>query len=140
MASVATYLTFDGNCRQAMEFYRACFAAELYLLPYSEAPVESFRQVECASERVLHSKLQKGSELLMAWDAIPGTPFVRGNNFSVYVEGESLEETERLFAALSENGTVTMPLQNTFWGARFGTLTDQFGIQWMLNFALSKRA
>jgi PhnB protein len=61
-----------------------------------------------------------------------------GNNFSIAVECESMPEIDTLFTALGENGKVTMPLQDTNWGARFGMLTDQFGIRWMFNYELPK--
>ena len=79
-----------------------------------------------------------GSALLMASDTMPGMPFQQGNNFSVNINCESLEEIERFFTALSENGKVTMPLHDAFWGARFGMLTDQFGVNWMFNFEKPK--
>jgi PhnB protein len=69
----------------------------------------------------------------MASDTMPGMPFAQGNNFSVTIDCESVEEIDRCFAALSEKGKVTMPLQKTFWAPRFGMLTDRFGINWMLN-------
>jgi PhnB protein len=89
----------------------------------------------------MHAKLTKGPlPVLMASDTIPGMPFQEGNNFTVSTNCESLQETERLFAALGENGKVTMPLQSTFWAARFGMLTDQFGVNWMLNFEHPQQA
>lgn len=133
MKDVVTYLTFDGNCREAMEFYRTCFQAELYLMPFSKAPADLFGEAGQAGDRILHSTLRKGSRLLMASDTMPGMPFQAGNNFSVFLYCESLQETEELFLALGEGGKITMPLQDTFWNARFGTLTDRFGIQWMFN-------
>jgi len=140
MKDVVTYLTFDGNCRQAMEFYAKCLDAELYLLPFSKAPADLPNiAADAVNDRIMHSTLSKGRRLLMASDTLPGTPLQSGNNFSVFLYCESLEETERLFAALSEDGQVTMPLQDTFWNAHFGTLTDQFGIQWALNFELPKQ-
>ena len=138
MKFAVTYLTFDGNCRQAMEFYAKCLDAGLYLMPFSDSPVEVPNAEGVLGDRVMHSSLTKGSRLLMATDTWPGAPFQQGNNLSVCLYCESLEEIERLFTALSENGQVTMPLQDTFWNARFGTLTDQFGIQWMLNLELPK--
>jgi PhnB protein len=139
MKEVITFLHFDGNCREAMEFYKQCFGAELFLLPYSEAPVELPKEAKDAKDRIMHSTLTKGSTLLMAADTMPGMPWQQGNNFSVIVQCESLEETESLFTALGEKGTVTMSLQDTFWGARFGTLIDRFGISWMFNFAHPKQ-
>ena len=70
----------------------------------------------------------------MASDTMPGMPFQRGNNFSISVACESMPEMEKLFAALGENGHVTMPMHDAFWGGRFGMLTDQFGTSWMLSF------
>jgi PhnB protein len=136
---VVTYLNFDGNCRQAMEFYRTCFGADLYLLTFSEAPIELPGEAADVGERIMHATLTKGSRLLMAADTWPGMPFQQGNNVSVFIECGSLQEIEGLFTALGENGKVTMPLQDTFWGARFGTLTDQFGIHWMFDFSHSKQ-
>lgn len=135
MKEIVTFLAFDGNCRAAMEFYRKCFGAELFLLPYSEAPGDLPAKAR-ATDRIMHATLTNRSTLLMAADTMPGEPFRQGNNFSVMIHCESREEIERLFAGLGEKGEVTMSLQNTFWGARFGTLTDQFGIRWALNFAL----
>ena len=76
---------------------------------------------------------------VMASDTMPGMPFKQGNNFSICINCESPQELERLFSAVGERGKVTMPLQDTFWGARFGMLTDQFGINWMFNFEKPKQ-
>jgi PhnB protein len=137
MKPFINYLNFDGNCREAMEFYKKCFGAELYLLPFSEAPGDLPGAKE-ANDRVMHATLSKGSAtLLMASDTMPGTPFQPGNNFSVMIRCESVQEIEGLFAALGEKGSVTMALQETFWAARFGTLTDQFGISWIIQLETS---
>ena len=78
----------------------------------------------------------------MASDRMTGTPwsFERGNNFALSIECSSAEEQETLFARLAEGGSVTMPLSDTFWGARFGILLDQFGIAWMFNFDKASHA
>jgi PhnB protein len=131
MKEVSTYLTFDGNCRQAMEFYKRCLGGELYLMPFSEAPGEMPKD---AKDRIMHANLRNGSIALMASDRWGDHPYQTGNNFAICIAPESLAETEKLFAELGEKGTVTMALQDTFWGARFGTLVDQFGIHWMFNF------
>lgn len=136
MKGITTYLMFDGNCREAMTFYKECLGAELYLMPYSEAPGH---HPEEANDRIIHASLQKGAAALMASDTPPEMPSQQGNNFSVSLDCESLDEIERLFAAFSKNGKVTMALNDTFWGARFGMLTDQFGINWMFNFQQPKQ-
>jgi PhnB protein len=74
----------------------------------------------------------------MASDTMPGMPFQQGNNFAINIACESVEEIDKFFAALGEKGKVIMALQETFWAARFGMLTDQFGIGWMFNFEKPK--
>jgi len=136
MKSTITYLTFDGKTRQAMEFYKECLGAELQMMPFSEAPGAPPE----AKDRITHAHLSKGgATLLMASDTMPGTKLTQGNNFSVLVPCETAEEIDRLFTAFGRNGKVTMPLQDTFWGARFGMLTDQFGVNWMFNFEKPKQ-
>jgi len=139
MKEVIAFLSFDGNCREAMEFYKTCFEAELFLLPFSEVPGGLLAAAEKAQDRIMHSTLTRETTFLMAADIVPGPAFRRGDDFSIMVHCESMQEQERLFAALGEKGQITMPLQDTFWGARFGTLTDRFGIRWMFNFAHLKQ-
>jgi PhnB protein len=133
MKEIVTHLNFDGNCREAMEFYKKCFGAELFLMPFSEMPGELPKQAQQAKDRIMHASLTKGFRLLMAADTMPGMPLQQGNNFTVSIQCESLPEIERLFTGFAEKGKVVMPLQETFWAARFGMLTDQFGINWMFN-------
>jgi PhnB protein len=134
------FLSFDGNCREAMEFYQKCFEGELFLMPFSDAP-GNFSHSE-PKDHILHSTLKNGngSEILMAADSWAGTPHQLGNNFTVMIQSDNVDETERLFAGLGEGGKATMPLQETFWAARFGALTDRFGIQWTFNCAVPKPA
>jgi len=134
MKEIVTFLNFDGNCREAMEFYKTCFAAEVFLLPYSEAPGDFPWVTEETKDKIMHSSLTKGSlTILMGADTISSRPFQQGNNFSVTIHCESLQEIDALFTALGDNGEITMPLQETFWATRFWMLTDRFGIRWMLN-------
>ncbi len=138
MKEILTYLTFDGNCRAAMEFYAKGLGAELMMMPFSQMPGEASPAIAAAGDRIMHARISKGHTLLMASDGMPGMPFQQGNNFSVSITCESLDEIKQLFAALGENGTVTMPLQDQFWGAHFGMLKDQFGIHWMFNYEYPK--
>jgi PhnB protein len=134
MKEVVTFLNFDGDCREAVEFYKKCFGAELFLMTYGEAPGDPAWKAGDVKDRILHSGLTKGSTtILMAADVMPGAGARQYNGFGVAIQCESLPEIDALFAALSENGKVTMPLQETFWADRFGMLTDQFGICWMVN-------
>src|SRR5579884_4051016 len=130
MIAITPYLTFDGNCREAMSFYQKCLDAELEFTPFSQTPLSV---PKTAGDRIMHSRLTKGAVLLMASDSIPGTPLKMGNNLHIGVLCESVPEIEKLFASLSDKGKVIYPLTETFWGTRFGMLTDRFGINWVLN-------
>jgi PhnB protein len=136
MKEIITYLNFDGNTREAMTFYKRCLGGELQLMPFSEVPGDFPKE---AKDRIMHARLANGSAVLMASDTMPGMPFKQGSNFAICVNCETLQELEKFFTALGEKGKVTMPLQDTFWGARFGMLTDQFGINWMFNFEQPKQ-
>jgi len=141
MKQILPFLHFNGNCREAMEFYKQSLGAELFLLPYSSAPGDQTWVTPESHNLIMHSTLtHAGGQLLMAADTMPGHTFQPGSNFSVCIECESRDEIEAFFAALSAGGEVTMPLQETFWNAHFGMLTDKFGTRWMLNFPLSKPA
>jgi PhnB protein len=87
----------------------------------------------------MHASLTNGNAVLMASDTMPGMTFTPGNNVINNVDCESVDEIERVFAAMSEGGKVTMPLQDQFWGARFGMLVDKFGMNWMFNCQLPKK-
>ncbi|CAN5732883.1 VOC family protein [soil metagenome] len=130
MKQINVYLTFDGNCKEAMTFYAEALGADVQLMPFGDMP----QCPQGASERIMHARIAQGAAVLMASDTMPGMPFTQGNNFSVSVDSESVEEVDRLFAALGAGGKPTMPPQDMFWGAYFGMLTDRFGVNWMFNF------
>jgi PhnB protein len=131
MKAITAYLSFDGNCRQVMSFYQQCFGIELELKPYPDA---SGQPSTDPAAKIMHSQIVKdGTALLMASDTPHPGSIRPGNHFSVAIDCESVEEGDRLFAALGRGGEVRMPMTDAPWGARFGMLTDQFGIQWMLN-------
>ena len=134
MKAVNAYLNFNGNCREAMTFYANCLEAELHLMTFGEMPSPDGKPAaQEVRDRIMHARLNKGSVELMASDTMPGMPFQQGNNFTIALECENAQEVDKLFAALSQKGRVTMPVQETFWATRFGMLTDQFGVGWMLN-------
>ncbi|MCC7235473.1 MAG: VOC family protein [Bryobacterales bacterium] len=135
MKSANVYLNFDGNCLEAMTFYAKCLGGKLESFPFTEIPGGA---PPGAENRTLHANVTKGTVAIMASDTMPGMPFEQGNNFSISIHPDSKEETNALFAALSEGGTVTMPLGDQFWGAYFGMLKDRFGVHWMLNYELPK--
>ncbi len=132
------YLTFTDNCREVFDFYRSVFGGEyLIFQTFGDGPAD-MEIAESERDRVMHVTLSIGDAVLMGSDTAaafspPPTP---GNNFSLSYTPSSKEETDELFAKLSAGGKVTMPLQETFWGAYFGSCTDKFGINWQLDFEL----
>jgi len=131
MKSVTTSLTFDGNCRQAMTFYQQCLGGELTIANYPDA---SGQPSTDPAAKIMHAQLVSlGSPILMASDSPQHGTLHPGNNFSVAIDCQSVEEADRFFSGLAQGGKVRMPLGAAPWGAIFGMLTDQFGIQWMLN-------
>ena len=138
MATTNIYLNFDGNCEEAFIFFKSALGGEFnYVGRFGEMPPsEHFQLDEQAKNRIMHISLPVGNSLLMGSDTGGewAPALVKGNNFSVFVTADSKEEADRFFNALAEGGTVTMPMASTFWGDYFGTLTDQFGIHWMVSF------
>lgn len=142
MTTVNVYLTFNGNCRQAFDFYRSVFGGEfLTLSTFGEMPPQEGAppMPEATKNQVMHVSLPISKEtILMGSDAGEWSgKLVQGNNFSLTVNPDKKEEADRIFNALAAGGNITMPLNDTFWGAYFGMLTDQFGINWMVNYDLA---
>lgn len=143
MAVINPYLTFDGNCEEAFDFYKSVFGGEFAtVMRFGEMP-EGSPVPEESANRVMHVALPiGGGTMLMGSDTMPGMgpAFTAGNNFSVAVGPENEDEAKQLFDGLSAGGTVTMPLNKTFWGVLFGMLTDKFGIQWMVNYDYNRQS
>jgi PhnB protein len=136
MKSVNTYIHFAGNCREAMSFYQKCLGGELQFTP---RPDSGGNPTTDAAAKIMHAQLSRGgTPFLMASDGSPGGSWKPGNNFSVSVDCDSIDDIERLFAAVSDQGQITLPLGDMPWGARFGMLTDRFGVQWLFSCALGQ--
>lgn len=133
--SLNVYLIFNGNCRQAVEFYAEVFGTDKpHIMTFGEGPSNpDYPLPEEAKDRVMHTNLQIQGSTVMFSDTFPGHPFTEGNNFSLTVVSKDVEEIEALYRKLSEGGKVGMELQETFWSKRYGTLTDKFGIGWQLS-------
>ncbi|RCU43914.1 VOC family protein [Chryseobacterium lacus] len=138
MATVNTYLTFNGNCEEAFNFYKSVFGGDFaYIGRFGEMPEgDGYSVPEADKNKIMHVGLPIGNTILMGSDTGGdwAAKLIEGNNFSVSVNTESKEEADRIFNGLTAEGQITMPMENTFWGAYFGMLTDKFGIQWMVNF------
>ena len=136
--SLSTYLFFDGNCREAFEFYRSVFGGEyLALQTFGDGPPD-MNVPESEKDRIMHVSLAVGSGVLMGSDSTSafGPAPVQGTNFAISIVGESRGHCDEVLAKLSEGGTVKMPMEETFWGAYFGCWVDRFGINWMINYEL----
>ncbi|MBC6991032.1 VOC family protein [Hymenobacter sp. BT491] len=127
------YLTFNGNCREAMTFYRDCLGGDLQIQSFADTPAVADQMPAEAQQGVMHAILKSGDLVLMASDSGMGQ-VTNGNSVSLSLDCPSAEEIATLFAKLSEGGTVTMALADTFWGATFGMFTDRYGMSWMLNY------
>ena len=133
--SLSTYLHFNGNCREAFEFYRSAFGGEFDVLQtFGDGPADMDVPGD-ESNNIMHVSLRIGTSVLMGSD-VPSTfasPVQMGSNISISYASPSREETDALFAKLADGGTVTMPLQDMFWGDYFGSCVDKFGINWMIS-------
>ncbi len=130
------YLTFNGECENAMNFYADVLNGELTMMSrFSEMPPSVAEIPESAKNLVMHSTLNLGNFDLMASDTIEPERLNTGNHCSLSVNVDAADEAADVFNSLAEGGIVTMPFEDAFWGGKFGMLTDKFGIQWMVSSA-----
>jgi PhnB protein len=142
MVTINPYLSFNGYCEEAFNLYKSVFGGEFsHVERYKDMPSEK-PIPETEKQKILHIALPISKEvILMGSDTseVMGQISKRGNNFSLSVSTESEEETARIFNALAKDGTITMKLGKTFWGAFYGMLIDKFGIQWMVSYELGQK-
>ena len=126
------YLSFDGRCREAFEFYEKALAGRIaFLQTIGESPMASNMPAD-AHGRIMHVTVQIGDQVLQGADA-PLGQFTTPAGFCVSAEFDDVTEGERVFTTLAQNGVVQMPFQETVWAKGFGMLVDQFGIPWIVN-------
>jgi PhnB protein len=126
------YLTFNGQCEAAFKFYEQCLGGKIVaMLTHEGSPMAEHVPSEWRN-KIMHACLTVGDRELMGSDS-PPEHYEETKGFSVQLGIDDPVEAERIFQALAENGTVQMPIQETFWAARFGMVVDQFGIPWMIN-------
>jgi len=129
---VNPYLLFNGQCEAAFKFYEKALGGKIaFKITNGESPVAKETPPERLNQ-ILHARLEVNGQDIMGSDA-PPERYDEPKGFSVTLGVETAAEAERVFAALSEKGKVSMPIQETFWAIRFGMVTDQFGIPWMVN-------
>ena len=130
---VQAYITFDGRCEEALEFYKKSIGAEVTgLMRWKESPDAAMKPPPGYEEKIMNAAFRIGETQLMADDGMGG----KGSEFkgmTLVIEVADDAEAQRVFTALGEGGSVTMPLMKTFWTSSFGMLTDKFGVPWMVN-------
>jgi PhnB protein len=132
MPVLDSYLFFSGNCAQAMRFYERALGGKLEaVMTYGQSP-EPEQCPAGAKDMVMHTSLKLGDRTLMASDVPPAMGPKPMAGFALSLNYDSAEEAQRIFTALSQGGSVTMPMTKTFWAESFGMLVDQFGTPWMV--------
>ncbi|MES2939648.1 MAG: VOC family protein [Pseudomonadota bacterium] len=132
---IEAYLTFGGNCEEALNFYVQCLGGKIEaLMRYEGTPMDNDQLPPGWKNKVMHSVFDANGARFMASDGMPGAPAPSYSGFtmSAYVPGDKAE-AERVFDALAQGGKVTMPFAPPFWGGHFGMLTDRFGVPWMVS-------
>jgi PhnB protein len=131
------YLAFSGNCEEALKFYAVCLEGKITQMNYfKDSPMEVQEEQK---NKVLHAELQFKGGTFMASDSLPINSITRGDNVNLSINFDDIATMEKYFAALSDGGMVTMPLQDQFWGARFGMVRDKYGVNWMFNCNLENK-
>jgi PhnB protein len=131
---VSPYLNFDGRCAAAFEFYAKCLEGKVtFGMTFGDSPMAGQVPPDW-HKKLMHATLEVDDMTLMGCDAPPGR-YERPQGIHVAIGLDDLVTAARIFDALAAGGTISMPLQETFWAARFGMLVDQFGIPWMINCA-----
>jgi PhnB protein len=134
---LSPYLNFDGKCETAFKFYEQCLGGKIDgKMTYGESPMANEVPPDW-HDKVMHIQMTVGNQSLMGSDNMPEY-FEEAKGTSILIYADSSAQAEQFFNALSENGTIKMPIQETFWAARFGMLVDQFGIPWMVNCDLGR--
>ena len=139
MATINPYLTFNGTCEAAFNFYKSVFGGEFQMIgKFKDMPPQEGMEVPASEgDKIMHVSLPISKEtILMGSDtsAAFGPPMVEGNNFSISISTGSKEEADKMFKGLSAGGKVTMPMGDTFWGSYFGMFADKFGMNWMVGY------
>ena len=143
MTKLNPYLSFKGTCEEAFNFYRSVFGNEfLFVGRFNDMPENTnYPILESEKDKIMHISLPISAETILYGCDITQSfesSTDAGSNISLSIETDSIEEATRIFNGLSSGGNVTMPLDKTFWDAYFGMCTDKFGINWMVNYDLSK--
>lgn len=130
------YIHFQGNAEEAMNFYSEALGGGIIAISrYGDSPMPSDEDYK---DKVIHGRVQFGDNVIMISDTFKENAVNTDGNIQLSIELAQEGEIDDVFKKMSAGGTVTMELQNTFWGARFGMLKDKFGVSWMFNYEMKK--
>ena len=134
---IEVYLNFNGNCREAVEFYADAFQTDMQqIMTFKDAPPDpDFPIPEEAKNRIMHTYLNICGNRVMFSDTLPGAPVTIGNNITITVMSNNIDNLKSYFEKLKQGGKVSMEIQETFWSKCYGSLTDKFGVEWQLSHA-----
>lgn len=133
MDAIIPYLSFNGNAADALAFYAKAFDGKIvFQQSFGESPMGGNTPAD-HKDKVMHARFEAGGLTLMVSDNMPGHVVTNGSNTNLSLNFSTVQDIDKTFASLSEGANIIMPLQDTFWGAKFGMLTDKFGINWMFN-------
>lgn len=131
---ISPYLSFNGNCAEAVAFYEKAFNVKAEIMRYKDAPPEDGYQLPEGTENlVMHAQFEIDGAMIMLCDLPPQTPVKVGENIAIMAEFDSADQAKAAFEALKDGGEVSMEIQETFWSKCFGSLTDKFGISWNIS-------
>lgn len=133
---INSYLTFNGNCREAMTFYQNCLGGELTFQTIGDSPLAQ-KMPKKMKNCILHATLKKEKLILMATDIVNENELTKGNSITLSLHCDSEKQLKSCFTKLATNGTINCNLETNFWGVLFGELTDKFGNHWILNYNIN---
>ncbi|MBO9619118.1 MAG: VOC family protein [Niabella sp.] len=134
MQAITPYLNFNGNAAEALDFYANALGGQVVHKQTFGETQNEFPSPEAMKDKIMHAVFNAGELNFMVSDCPPDMQVTGGSNVSLALNFTDEAGIEKAFNALGEGGTITMPLQDTFWGAKFGMLTDKFGFSWMFNY------
>lgn len=136
MPQLSAYLSFDGNCADALHFYERVLGGRIEtMIRYADAPPDAAMPALSAedAERIMYARLALDEQTLMGSDATAGHPYPGKKGMALSLAYPTVSDAQRVFEQLSDGGNVTMPLQKTFWAEAYGALVDRFGTRWMVS-------
>jgi PhnB protein len=134
------YLIFNGNCEEALTFYKSALGGEVSIMRFSEMPPNDEMPISDSwKEKIMHAELKLGEgQTIYLSDVFEGSSAKVGDNVTVHIDVDAKKDVSRLLDGLSEGATITMPVEEQFWGAVYGSLIDKFGVGWGFHFQIEE--